>query len=97
MGLPGYVETLFEWMAALLQFLGLIHKQIRGQNHTIAYDVDLAPLEDTRRNGTKYILLAFKLQCMSGIRTALKPSHDIILRCQHINNLPFAFIAPLET
>ena len=34
---------------------------------------------------------------MTGIGTALKTSHHIILRGEHINYLTFSFVAPLQT
>ena len=91
------VKTALQIMTALLKILSLTHKEVWSQNYTIADDVHLTTLENTRRDRAKHILLALKLQCMSSIRTTLETSNDIILRGQHVNHLTFTFIAPLQT
>ena len=91
------VETAFEVMATLLQILSLAHKEVWSQDYAVTDDIYLATLEDTRRDRTKNILLAFELESMTRIRTTLETSNDIILRGQNINHLTFSFIAPLQT
>ena len=84
-------------MAALFQCLGFIHEEIGSQHHTIANDIDLTSLEDTRGDRAQHVLLAFELQRVAGIRTALKTGNNIILRGQHVDHLTFTFIAPLQS
>ena len=97
MSLLRNVETALEVMATLLQILSLAHKEVWSQDYAVTDDVYLATLEDTRRDRTKNILLAFELESMTRIRTTLETSNDIILRGQNINHLTFSFIAPLQT
>ena len=97
MGLLGDMQALLQFMAAGLERLGFLHEQVGSQYDTITDDIYLTTLEDARGNGAKHILLALELQRMTGIGTALKTSHHIILRGEHINYLTFSFVAPLQT
>ena len=91
------VQTFFQWMSALLQFFCLSHEQIWSQNHTVPDDIHLSALEYTGRNGTQNVFLSFELQRVSCIRTSLETSHYVVVRCEHIYDLSFTFITPLET
>ena len=84
-------------MAALFQCLGFVHEEVGSQHHTIADDIDLTTLKDTRGDRAQHVLLAFELQRVAGIGTALKTGNNIILRGQHIDHLAFSFIAPLQS
>ena len=97
MGLLGDMQALLQFMAAGLERLGFLHEQVGSQYDTITDDIRFSTLEDARGNGAKHILLALELQRMTGIGTALKTSHHIILRGEHINYLTFSFVAPLQT
>ena len=97
MGLLGDMQALLEFMAAGLESLGFLHEQVGSQDDTITDDIRFSALEDARGNGAKHVLLALELQRMTGIGTALKTSHHIILRGEHINYLTFSFVAPLQT
>ena len=97
MGLLGDMQALLELMAAGLESLGFLHEQVGSQYDTITDDIYFTALENARGNGAKHILLALELQRMTGIGTALKTSHHIILRGEHINYLTFSFVAPLQT
>ena len=91
------MQAFLEGMTTGLERLGLLHEKVGSQDDTITYDIGLTPLEDARGYRAKHILLTFELQCMSRIRTTLETSHHIILRGEHINNLTFSFVAPLQT
>ena len=95
MGLLRDMQTLVQMMATGLQGLGLLHEQIRSKHHTVTNDIHLSTLEDSRWNGAQYILLAFKLQRMTSIRTTLETGNHIVLRGQYIDHLTFSLIAPL--
>ncbi len=45
----------------------------------------------------QYVLDAFKLKCMSGIRTSLETGDDIVTWREYIDHLTFSFVAPLKT
>ena len=97
MSLLGDMKTGMEIMAACLECLCLVHEEIGSQHHTIADDIHLATLEDTRGNRAQHILLTFELQRMAGIRTTLEACNHIVLRGQHIDHLTFSFITPLQS
>ena len=97
MGLLGDMQALLQFMATGLERLGFLHEQVGSQYNTITDDIYLTTLEDARGDGAKHILLTLELQRMTGIGTALKTSHHIILRGEHINYLTFSFVAPLQT
>ena len=93
----GYIETLRQRVSRLRQFFRLFHKQQRVKHHTIADDVHLAPLEDTRRDTTKHVLLSVELEGMPCIGSSLETGYHIITRRQYIHHLAFALVPPLET
>ena len=95
-GLLGDMQAVLQLMTASLQCLGFLHEQVGSQDDTIAYDIRFVSLENTGGNGAKHIFLTFELQRMTGIRTSLEASHHIILGGEHINDLTFSFIAPLQ-
>ena len=84
-------------MSTCFECLGLVHEEVRSQHHAITNNIHLAPLEDTRGNGAKHILLTFKLQCVASIGTTLKTSYHVVLRGQYIDHLTFSFVTPLQT
>ena len=94
--LLGDVETLLERMARCLKGLGLSLEQCGVEDHAITYNVYLVALENSRGDGTEYILLPLKLKCMTCVRTALKTCHHVVTRRQDIYYFSFSLIAPLE-
>ena len=83
-------------MSALLKLLGFGHEEVWRQHHSVADNVALATLENTRGNTAQHIFLTFKLQSVAGIGSSLKASYHVIVWCEHINNFSFALIAPLQ-
>ena len=96
MSLLADFKKLFHLHATLFKSFGLFHEQYRVKHHTVAYHVDAAFLEDAARNRTEHILVALEFQRVSGIRSALETRHHVIARGEHIHDLAFSFIAPLE-
>ena len=93
--LPGYPEYLRQVGALFLKSLGLLAEQYRIKHYPIAYEIDAIP-ENTGRDGTQHDLPAVKLKSVSGIGAALETRHHVIARGEHIHDLAFSFIAPLE-
>ena len=62
---------------------------------TVADEVDATWGEHTRRDVVQHEFLAFKLDGVSGIGTALEAADDVIVRGEGIDHLAFAFVAPL--
>ena len=91
----GNVQTFFQRMSACFQCFGLSLEQSRIKHYSIAYNIHLVSLKNSRRNGTEHIFLSFKFKCMSGIRASLKTGYYIITGSQHIDDLTFTFVAPL--
>ena len=91
------VQTLLQRMTTGLQCLGFLHEEVGSQHYAITNDVYLTTLEDTRRDRAQHILLPLKLQCMTGIGTALKTGNNIVLGSQHVDYLTLSFVAPLQT
>ena len=94
-GLLGDVQTFFQVVAGSLQCFGLGFEQSRVQYHPVTDDVYLIALEYAGRDGAEHVFLSFKLQRMPGIGASLKAGHDIVSRGQDIDDLAFAFVAPL--
>ena len=91
------VQTRLQLVAARLQGLCLVHEEVRGKDHTVANDVDLATLENARGHRAQHVLLTLELQRVTSIRTTLETGYHIILRGQHVDHLTFSFIAPLQS
>ena len=83
-------------VATGLKCLGFVHEEVWSKHHTISNNVHLATLEDAGGDGTQHILLAFKFQRVTGIRSSLETGNHIVLRGQHIDHLTFSFVAPLQ-
>ena len=74
----------------------LMHQSPRINHHAIADDRQLALAHNARWQQRQLIHLAIYDQCMTGIVTALKARHHIGAQAQPVDNLAFAFIAPLR-
>ena len=73
----------------------LTYQTHRINHHTITDDTLLAPAQDSRRNKVQNVFLTpypYRVPC---IATTLTPHHEIGCLGEHINDLAFAFIAPL--
>src|SRR5574344_512190 len=84
-------------MTTCLQCLCLVHKKVGSKNDTIADDINLATLENTRGNAAQNIFLTFEFQCVTCIWATLETCNHIITRGQYIDHFSFSFIAPLQT
>ena len=62
----------------------------------VADEVDATRGEHARWDIVQHEFLAFKLDGMAGIGTALEAADNVIIRGEGIDYLAFAFIAPLE-
>ena len=91
------VQAFLQLVTAGLQSHCFFHKEVWRQYDTIADNVHLATLENTRWDAAKNIFLSFELQSVTSIRSTLEAGYHIILRGQHIDHLTFSFIAPLKT
>ena len=91
------VQAFLQRMSGCFQRLGLSLEEGGIQHHAVTYYINLVALEYARGDGAKHILLSGKLKRMSGIGTALEAGHHVISGGQHIDNLAFAFVAPLQS
>ena len=83
-------------MAAGSQRFGLLAEKHRVDHHAVADDVGLAALEDAGRNRAQDILLTAEFQRVTGIGTALEAGHHFIAGRQHIHDLSFSLVPPLQ-
>ena len=90
------IQARLQFVAAPCQVLRLGHEEVRRQDNTIADYIYFSALEDSRGDAPKHILLSFKLKRVPGIGATLKTGDNIVLRSQHIDNLSFTLVAPLE-
>ena len=95
-GLLRNAELFGQVMAAGSQRFGLLAEKHRVDHHAVADDVGLAALENARRNRAEHVFLAVEFQRVTGIGTALEAGHHLVTRRQHVHNLPFALVTPLQ-
>ena len=95
-GFLRYFEHLAQVNTARFESLGLFTEEDRVKHHSVAYDIGLPILEDTRRDGAQYILFTLKFKGVTGIGSALETCYSVVTRCQHVHYFSFAFVAPLE-
>ena len=74
------MQAFLQVVAGCFQRLRLCFEQRRIEHHAVTDYIHFITLKNSRRNGTEHILLAFKLQCMAGVRAALKTCHYIVSR-----------------
>ena len=91
------VETVLQIVTALLQILGLIHKEVGGKHHAVTDNVHFVTLENARWNGTKHILLSLKFERVSCVRTSLETGYNVIAWRQNIHDLTLTLVSPLKT
>jgi len=91
------VQARLKLVSALSQLLGLAHKEVGGQHHAIADDIDLATLENSGGNAAEHIFLALKLQGVAGIGSTLKAGYHVIVGREYVYDLTLALISPLKT
>ena len=84
-------------VAAGGQRFGLFTEKDGVEHHPVTDDIGLTSLKDTRRDRAEYVFFAVELQRMPCIGTALKACHDFVGGGQYVDDLAFAFVAPLQT
>ena len=82
--------------ALVHQHLAFGHQCVERKHDAVADVAAHLLAEDARRNERKDGLVAADHQCVAGVVTALKAGHRGGALGQQINNLAFAFIAPLR-
>lgn len=95
MSLLRNVKALLQVVTRGFERFGLSLEEGRVEHHAVTDDIHLVALKNSRRNRAEYILLAFELQRMAGIRATLKTGHHVIARRQYVDDFAFAFVAPL--
>ena len=79
-------------LAQPLDFLDEAH----GVHHdAVADDADLVLAQNAGGNQVQDVFLAFDVDGVAGVVAALRADHHVRLLGQHVNDLAFAFIAPL--
>ena len=79
-----------------LQLIEFLFQGNGIDDHAIADQIDQAVAKDPGRHGMQDEFLPVELERMSGVRTALKAGHKIILLGQVIYDLPLSLVAPLQ-
>ena len=83
-------------VAAGGQRFGLVTEKDGVDHHSVADDIGLATLENARRYRAEHVFLAVEFQRVTGIGTSLKTGYHLIAGRQHVHNLPFALVTPLQ-
>jgi hypothetical protein len=78
------------------QFPELSKKYPWVYDNSVANEINLSGMENTRRDSVQYMFYAFEFESVTGIWTALETGCYIIIACENINDLPFSLIAPLK-
>ena len=95
-GLLADEEVLHSVDTLLGQRLDLLTENARLDEHAVADEVDFLLVEDAAGNDVQHMLRAVEFKSMAGIGAALEAGHNVVARRQHVDNLAFAFVAPLE-
>ena len=94
-GFLGDFQYLVQVDAVVLNLFCFLHEEHGVEHHAAADDVGAAQ-ENARRDGAEHDLLVVELEGVPGVGAALEASHGVVARCQHVNYLSFALVAPLE-
>ena len=81
--------------ALLLQRGDLVEQRMRIEHHAVADDRQLARPHDARRQQRQLVGGAVDDQRVAGIVAALEADDDVGLLGQPVDDLAFAFVAPL--
>ena len=87
------VQTVLQVIAGTLQFLCFCHEQVRCNNASVTDDVQLSFVKNTGWYRTEDKFLSFKDNRVTCVGTTCETCNHVVLRCEHINDLTFAFIA----
>ena len=80
----------------LFHLSNLALQRDRIDDDTVANQIELALPEDAARDGVQHMLASIKFEGMACIGATLEAGDDVVLRGQHVHNLSFPFIPPLE-
>ena len=67
----------------------------RIHHDAVADDADLVLAQDAGGNEVQDVFLALDVDGVAGVVAALRADHHVRLLGQHVNDLAFAFVAPL--
>ena len=84
-----------DFNALLRQAIGLDEERLRIDDHAVTEHARLAAMHDARRQQVEHERLIPNLDRMARVVAALIACDDLELLSEQINNLAFAFIAPL--
>ena len=70
---------------------------MRLDDDAVADEVDATWGEHARRDVVQHELPAAKLDGVAGVGAALEAADDVVVRGEGIDDLAFAFVAPLQT
>ncbi len=79
------------------QLVYLIHQDYRINHHTVADDIRHIFVKNTGRNGMQHEFFVFKFQRMACVRPTLETCNYTIRGGQHVYNLSFSLITPLQS
>jgi hypothetical protein len=79
--------------AELVHFL---EQRLRVDDDAVADDAGDARVQDARRDEVQHELLTVNVNGVPGVVPALVARHRRKMRCQHVDDLPLAFVSPLR-
>ena len=82
--------------AGARQLVDLLEQRLRIDDHAVADDAGHAGMQDAGRNQVQHELLAVHIHGVAGVVTALIARDRRKVRRQHVDDLAFAFVAPLR-
>ena len=92
-----YEQSLFPVLEALRLVLGYFFKQVGQVDHTAIANYRLTRLvHDATGQQVKVVLDSVGDHSMAGIITAIKATYHVCFCGQQVNDLAFAFVAPLR-
>ena len=97
MGLVADDDTALDIDPVLLQLVDLRQQRLRIDDHTVPDHTDHAGMENAGRDEPQDELGPSRVDGMAGVVAALISRDDVEARRQQIDDLAFAFVAPLRT
>ena len=79
------------------QRLDLLTENARLDKHTVANQVNLLAVENTRRDNMQHMFRAVEFERVARIGATLETRHHIIVGSEHIDNLSLALVTPLQS
>ena len=92
-----YVKAFGKVVSRLRKCLGFSLEQRRVEHYSVAYDVHLVALENSRRNRAQNIFFTIEFERVPCIGSALETSYHIVFGGEHVNNFTFSLVAPLKS